>query len=139
MTGCVAKRKYGLPVLDDTPRPAHIQRCTYTEVRGKRHWQCLQADPHPSGQGHQFPIDARFGQPLHEMHPEKLAALLRDHVALVDNLQRRVDELQATAIDLAGLATGTPALAATEKWMRATSPGTAQVLDRMHPEGWSLA
>lgn len=123
---------------DDTPRPAHIQRCTYTEVRGRRHWQCLQGDPHPSGEGHLFPIDARFGQPLHEIHPEKLAGLLRDQVAITDNLQRRLDEMQATAIDLAALATGTPTRPGTAEWLRATHPGTAQVLDQMHPEGWSL-
>lgn len=128
MTGCVAKRKYGLSVLDDTPRHAHIQRCTYTELRGRRHWQCQLADPHPDV-GHKLPIDARFGQALHEMHPDKVAGLLRDHAALVDNQQRRLDELQAVAIDLAtGWAGGTGVKAATAEWMRANTPRAAAAL-----------
>lgn len=87
-------------MLDETGRPPYIQRCTYTEVHGRRHWQCLLQDPHPES-GHQLPIDARFGQPIHEMHPEKVAGLLRDQVAVADQLQRRLDELQAHALRLA--------------------------------------
>lgn len=128
MTGRVAKHKYGSAVLDDTPRPAHIQRCTYTELRGKRHWQCLHADPHPD-RGHQFPIDSRFGQELHTMHPEKLAALLRDQVAVTDNLQQHVDELQAVAVDLVtGWAGGTGVRRATAAWVARNAPTAAAAL-----------
>lgn len=126
MTGRVAKHKYALSVLDDTPRPAHIQRCTYAEVRSGHTWQCRLTDPHPDI-GHDLPIDARFGRPLHQMHPDKLAALVRDHVALTDNMQRRLDELQAIAIDLVtGWVGGTGVKPATAAWVAANAPTAAQ-------------
>lgn len=82
-------------------RPAHIQRCTYTEVRGGRSWQCRRADPHPDA-GHDLPVDAEFGRVLHEQTPDWLAAHLRDKTILTRHLQVRLDALQAVAVDLAG-------------------------------------
>lgn len=118
---------------DTTGRPAHIQRCTYQEIRHGRAWQCLEGDPHPSGVGHRFPIDSHFDRPLHEMHREKLAGLVRDHVALADSLQRRLNQLQAVAVDLAGcLAAGDqPTDPATSTWVRANHPTAARIL------GWA--
>lgn len=127
MTGCVAQRKYGRTVQDDTPRATHIQRCTYVEVRGGHPWQCLQGDPHPSGEGHRFPIDARFGKPLHTMHREQLAAHLRDQVAVTDHLQKRADTLQGVALDLLqAWVNGTPVKPDTAAWLTTNSPSLAR-------------
>jgi len=86
---------------DDAPRHAYIQRCTFTEIHGGWPWQCLQPDPHPSGEGHRFEIDARFGRKLDEQRPEWLAAQLRDQVAVNDHLQAKVNDLTAVASELA--------------------------------------
>lgn len=119
-------------MYDDTPRPVHVQRCTYQEVRGGIAWQCLGGDPHPSGQGHTWSIDARFGRRLDEQKPEWLAAHLRDQVALNDNLQRQVDQLTAIAVDLAtGWAGGVGVRPGTATWVAKNAPTAA----RLH--GWA--
>lgn len=114
---------------DEAPAHAHIQRCTYQEIRGRGAWQCLETDPHPSGRGHRFPIDAEFGRVLDEQRPDWLAAQLRDKTALTHHLQKRLDDLQAIAIDLAtGWAGGTGVRPATAEWVAANAPTAAALL-----------
>lgn len=120
---------------EQTGRPAHIQRCTYAEIRGGHQFQCKHADPHPSdAKGHDLGIDARFHAPLHTMHPEKLAALLRDQVALTDHLQRRLDDMQAIALALANGWAGSSTYGAWElpaaaaDWLRTYAPTSAETL-----------
>lgn len=122
-------------MVDEPGRPPHVQRCTYTEIRGRRHWQCRLPDPHPD-LGHDFPPDAEFGRILHEQPAEWLAAQLRARVARQRNMQRRLDEAQAVALDLARLNTGTPAQSSTREWLLRADPGTVDVLDGMFPAGW---
>lgn len=117
-------------MFDDTPRAAWIQRCTHTEIRGGRNWQCTLADPHPDV-GHDFGPDAEYGRVLHEQRPDWLAGQLRDKTALVHHLQRRVDELQAHAVRLAvALALGDPfhPPAETKAWAARNAPHATELL-----------
>lgn len=122
-----------------TGRPAHIQRCTYQQLSGDRYWQCTQPDPHPSGEGHRFPIDAQFGRVLHEQPRDWLAATLRDREALRHHTQKRADDLQSIAMDLVGSwAYGTPVRRETGEWIRVNAPVVAARLDEqwMGTDSW---
>lgn len=130
MANRVVKHKYANAVHDET-RLAHIQRCTHQEVIGDRAWQCLEPDPHPSGKGHRYPTDARFGRNLDEQPAVWLAAQLRTQAALNDHLQARVDELTAIAAALAqavgqGGVIGMPQEA--HDWILANAPIAAKQL-----------
>lgn len=116
--------------MAEPARPAHVQLCTFQQLHGERYWQCTQPDPHPSGEGHRFPIDAQFGRVLHQQSPDWLAATLRDREALRQHTQKRVDGLQAIAMDLVthwmiGDAELRPE---TADWVRANHPTAAAQL-----------
>jgi hypothetical protein len=117
-----------LDVYEETPRAAHIQRCTYIEHRGGRYWQCKLTDPHPDV-GHDLGIDAEFGRVLHEQRPDWLAGQLRDRVALARHLQRRIDDQQVIALDLLSiLVLGGAPTERTREWARNNAPGAARAI-----------
>lgn len=97
-----------------------------------RTWQCRLQDPHPLGreQAHDFGIDAEvFGRDLGVQRPEWLAANLRDAVAKQRHLQRRIEEVQAVAIDiLLGWATGMGVTDKTIQWAQANAPEVSSQL-----------
>lgn len=113
---------------DDSARPPHVQRCTYTEVRGTKGWQCLEADPHPD-RVHRLPVDAEYGRDLDAARREWLAATLRDKTVLNRHLTRRIDDLQAIALDVLALhlTAGEPA-ERTREWARNVAPAMARGL-----------
>ncbi len=118
---------YGFGV-DDGARGAWIQRCTYTETDGGAVWQCTQPDPHPSGEGHRWKPERRYGKKvLTQQSPEWLAGELVDRLVEIDHLQRRLDELTMVAAQLAQLAAfGTPISVGTQRWLAANSPSAAE-------------
>lgn len=111
----------------------HVQRCTitraYGEGRNLRTWQCLRPDPHP-GVACDFGIDAEvFGRDLDTQPVWWLAASLRDRVAMQRNVQRRLEELQAIAMDLADIhAGGGMPNDATAAWLLRNAPVQAALL-----------
>lgn len=115
--------------MPDSSSPPRIQRCTYTEDRGGIMWQCRLPDPHPDALAHDLPPDAEFGKVLHQQSPEWLAAVLRDRVAAQRNMQRRLERLQAVAMDLASSwAGGFPPHERTQEWLRVNAPTSADLM-----------
>jgi hypothetical protein len=115
-------------MYQETPRPPHVQRCTFTEVRGGRLWQCLEQDPHPDKR-HRLPVDAEYGRDLDVQRPDWLAGTLRDKTVLIHHLERRLDDLQGIAIEVLRVHTegGEPNDRARE-WARNVAPGAARTL-----------